>query len=196
MSSSAKVKSIAALDEFRQAFAEAGEEADRALSAVDMEIRRVIDWLEREQAAYWQQQLKIRREEVSQARTELARRRLQGITGDMPDCSEQQDALRTAKRRMEQAEEKIEAVRHWHRVVQQAVLEYQGKARQLASYLVTDLPRGLARLERMVQSLEAYVSLAAPTDLGAEERASVARVGETPLTREDSDEKVGNHERQ
>ena len=74
MAQSAKVLSIQALKDFRVALINFTEEARNALSGVDMELKRMRDWLERDQLSYWQMQVKRRHEAMMMARTELYRR--------------------------------------------------------------------------------------------------------------------------
>ncbi len=75
MAQSAKVLSIQALKDFRVALVTFTEEARNALGGVDMELKRMRDWLERDQLSYWQMQVKRRHEAMMMARTELFRRR-------------------------------------------------------------------------------------------------------------------------
>ena len=86
MSQSARVTSVEAVKEFRPALIIFCEQAKDALSSVDMETRNLLDWLQRDQLGYWQRQLRLRQEEVSEAKAELFRRQLPGIRGEKPDC--------------------------------------------------------------------------------------------------------------
>lgn len=70
MSSQATVLSVDALKQFRSALALYGEESLAALGAVEAEVRRTVLWLEQDRPGYWQDQIKRRRELVSQARGE------------------------------------------------------------------------------------------------------------------------------
>jgi hypothetical protein len=76
MSRSANVLSVQTLKDFKYTMINFSEEARNALSGVDMELRRMRDWLERDQLGYWQSQIKKRNEEVMQARSDLHRRKL------------------------------------------------------------------------------------------------------------------------
>ncbi len=77
MSRSANVLSVQTLKDFKIAminFARGG--AQLRSSGVDMELRRMRDWLERDQLGYWQAQVKRRNEELMQARADLHRRKI------------------------------------------------------------------------------------------------------------------------
>ena len=73
MAQSAKVLSVQALKDFRLSMINFVEESRNALSGVDMELKRMRDWLERDQLGYWQMQVKRRHEAMMMARTELHR---------------------------------------------------------------------------------------------------------------------------
>ena len=96
MSQSANVRSVDAIKDFRVALTNFGEDARNALSAIEMEIRRTRDWLQRDQLMYWQTQLKRRNEQMSMARTELHRRRLSQANSDAISDTEQKENLKAA----------------------------------------------------------------------------------------------------
>ena len=87
------------------------------------------------------------------------------VADHQPTCIDESGALAAAKRRLEVAQEKLAAVRHWSRVIDRAVDEYRAGRAPLAAFLEGDLPRGLAPLGRMGEALEAYVAREIPGDL-------------------------------
>ena len=60
MSRSANVLSVQTLKDFKNAMINFAEDARNALGGVDMELRKMRDWLERDQLGYWQAQVKKR----------------------------------------------------------------------------------------------------------------------------------------
>jgi hypothetical protein len=163
MGESAGVRSIDAIKEFREVLCRFGDDSKNALGAVDMEIRRALDWLEHEQPFHWQKEIKRRNLEMSDARTALHRKNLSAASGYVPDVSVEKEAIRVAKHRLEEAEQKLQKTRRWVPVLQHAIAEYQGQARPLGDMLGVDLERALALLDRMVMALEGYVSTAPPS---------------------------------
>src|SRR5688572_11798879 len=106
--SQANVNSVQAIQDVKAALAVFVQQAGGALEEVDLEIRRVLDWVLNEQPGYWQRQIRQSEEAVNQARIDLHRCRLSKGTKDYtPDCSEQKDALRRAQQRLEDAREKL-----------------------------------------------------------------------------------------
>ena len=162
MAEQARVQSIEALNRFRAAVAEFGDGARNALGGIDIELRRVRDWLEHEQPRYWKGQIKLWDQRMAEARAALHRKNLQRTDGFVPDVTQEKEALRLCKMRIEQAERKLASIRRWVPQFQHALSEYQGRTRSLADAASIDIARMLAMLDRMITALEAYVSTAPP----------------------------------
>lgn len=162
MSDSARVTSIDALRDWKEALCVFQAEAGEALCATDMEIRRFQDWLA-EQTKHWQNEVRRREDLVVIARSDLVRKKmLVTPTGREPDATEQEKALRKAQALLRHAEEMVERARKLAPVVHRAIEEYQAPARRLGATLDGDFPRALALLDAKLASLEAYLSTQAP----------------------------------
>ncbi len=170
----AKVEAIDALRDVRDDLVTFGEGARAALVAVDMEIRRAIDWVERDRPAHWRQEIKRADLATAEARSSLHRKNLQRTSGYSPDTTVEMEALRHAKARREHAERQLEKTKRWVPVLQHAIAEYQGRSRPLADAVGPDLERSLAVLDRMVMALEGYVGTAPPRTSSATESGSAA----------------------
>ena len=162
MPRTANVRSLEAIREFKVALAVFEEEATAALETMQTEIYRAIDWLENDRPSFWQQQVRHGFDDVAEARTALETCRMRIVAGRKPSCIEEKQALRAAKHRLENAQEKIDVVRHWCINVRHETDEFKGRIGQLQRYLETDVPRLLATLQRMINALEGYVSIQTP----------------------------------
>ncbi|MBY0524668.1 MAG: hypothetical protein K2R98_14790 [Gemmataceae bacterium] len=162
MSESARVTSIEAVKEWREALCVFRAEAQEALTSVEMDIRRTFDWLD-EQTRFWQVEARRWDDRVVQARAELLRRQMMTTpTGREPDTTEQQKQLRQCQERLRHAEAKVEKARQLGPVLRRAVEEYEGPGRRLAGMLDAELPSAVAMLDRKLDALDAYLSTAAP----------------------------------
>jgi hypothetical protein len=170
MAEAADVRSLDALRDFHAALCVFRTDAIEALSSIVLSIRRAQDWMA-EQSQFWQRAIRACEEEIFQAKQELAQRKFPGWSGRPPDTTVQEENLRKAKAKLAYAQEKLEVTRRWMtRFPVQVSEAYEGPSRALAATLETDLPRGLAMLERRVVALEEYLALKAPpapTDVNA-----------------------------
>lgn len=163
MNQSANVRSVEPIERFKIAMVTFAEDARNALTGVDMEIRRVRDWLIREQAMYWSTQVKKRSEQVSMARTELHRRRLSQQNSDAISDTEQKENLRLAQRRLEEAEDKVAKVKKWIPILEHAISEYNSASQPLGDRLTGQFENSLALIERTIQAIYDYASFAPPS---------------------------------
>lgn len=156
---SADVRSIAALQQWRAQLATYGAVLAEAMAGVELEIRRVQDWLE-EQLSLWKRAIRQCEEEVTQAKAELAQRQFPTWDGREPDCTVQERNLRRAKARLEYAEEKVETIRRWIARLPKMIDEvFTGPSRRLQSMLEADVPNALTELGRRLAALESYAGL-------------------------------------
>jgi len=104
-----------------------------------------------------------RSQDMTDARTTLHRKELGKMPGARPDTSVEEKELRIAKMRLAEAEEKVEVVRKWIPEIQRASHEYRSQALPLGDMIGGDLENALAKLSRMVESLEDYLRVKAPS---------------------------------
>ena len=178
MDSQVRVASLDAFQEFRTAYARFGERSQHALTQVDVEIRRMLDWLGTEQVAYWKAEIRRREDKLNEAKGALHRKRITARFGESAADSEEVHQVRKAQARLHEAEEKIKLVKHWYLVIDQEVTEYRGPSQQLKNLLDGSVPRALASLDRMFEVLESYLAVATP---GADAvQAAFAAAGSDP----------------
>ena len=162
MSSQVSVTSIDALKEFRVALALYGEDAMAGLGAVDAEVRKTILWLQQDRPYYWQEQIKRRRQMVTEAKAELFQKKLQQKKDYHPSMSEPMEKLRHAEAALADAEKRLGLVRKWQPVLQQAALEYRASTRRIHDMAAGEVPRAVGLLGRLIDALEAYLRVAPP----------------------------------
>jgi len=162
MSLQADVRSIDSLKDFRVALALFSEDTLGALGAVDAEVRRTLQWLQHDRREYWQQQIKRRRQAVASAQAEVFRRKLASTADSSPAMSEQKETLRRAEAELREAEARAALVKKWEPALQQAALEYRATTRRIKTIASGDIPRAMTLLDRLVEALESYLSIALP----------------------------------
>jgi hypothetical protein len=179
MSKSANVLSIQTLKDFKVAMINFAEDARNSLSGCDMELRRMRDWLERDQLGYWQAQIKKREEQLMQARADLHKRKISQQGSDAVSDAEQKENLREAQRRLRVAEEKYAAIKRLIPFLHHAIDEYHSHSQPLGDHLAGGFEKSLFTLVKMIGSLEAYLALQAPT---APSMPSAAETGAAATT--------------
>ena len=158
MNAAAHVTSIQGMVDFQAALMTFTEKAKEALSTVDLELRRTLDWLA-DQAKHWQAEIRLAENAVFEAKTALARKKAMKIGDRRQDTTDEEKTLRRAVAWLEHAEEKMAKTRHWQRAFPDAMLDYQGPARQLQFALDAEVPQMSAYLNQKIDALEKYRQL-------------------------------------
>ena len=156
MKQRAQITSFDALTMFRGRIIEFDEAAQAALESMVLEVRKAIDWIEHDRAQYWPAQVRRASDALVQARADLARCEV-AIRPDVRNpCTEQKQRLAHCKQRLRYCERKVEAVRHWRRILNHECTEFMGRVSKLSGFLETELPQAVAALERLLRALEDY----------------------------------------
>ncbi|MBP7950138.1 MAG: hypothetical protein KA004_10810 [Verrucomicrobiales bacterium] len=153
MATEAKIRSIDVLVAFRSTLIVFHTRARQAVDQVTDTVRRAQQWVQGDQAAFWEGQVKRRTRAFEQAQAELMTARLSALI-DTP--SAQQAAFRKAKYALDEATEKLKAVRRWSRNFETVFDPLTKRLDGLNHFLVHDIPKGIALLGQMIKILDAY----------------------------------------
>ena len=163
MSDQADVKSIDTLAFVKGAFAAFAHEANQAVSEIEIQGQRAVEWITVDRAAFWKAEIRRRSDVVNKAIKDLEHCRTFKKVGDnTPSCVEEKKALDKARRQLETAERKAEAVRRWTPVVQQQFRETCVRLVRFREVIDVDCPRAMAQLEKMLKALDAYQNASSP----------------------------------
>lgn len=190
MGKSARVTSIDALADMAKAIQTFRNDATAALEELEMQIRRALEWIHHDRKEHWTREYRRSGDRLTEARIALQQAMMMKRVADRdPSCFDEKKAIQRAKQREEMAQEKIGAVRHCSALIEHAVNEYRAARGPLATYLDCDVPKALATLERLIETLETYLAVqaagggAAPLELPAEVegqmQAAIAAAGNT-----------------
>lgn len=162
MIQAADVRSIDDLRDLHAYVCKFRSDAQDALAAVEMTIRRAHDWLH-DKLQFWQRAIRAGEDDVFKAKQELKQRQYVGFDGRVPDCTVQEENLKRAQGKLRFAQERAEITRGWMSRLPKMISEtYEGPARQLAASIEGELPRALAVLEKRIDALEKYAAIMAP----------------------------------
>lgn len=161
MGDAARILATESMAEARAALADFAAEVDRVLAGVDAEIHRTHQWLGQDRPAHWKRQVRAREDEVLRCKTDIARKQM--IAAPEPaSVVDQRKRLARAERRLDEARRRQEATQRWAVVFERDAMVYKGAAHQLREMVSGRIPAGLARISRMIESVEAYLSVAPP----------------------------------
>jgi len=154
------------------------DEVEQALAMIDIEMRRVIDWLEHDRPTYWRKQVHVAHDAVTEARASLHRCLMYPINDERPSCYEERAELKKAEARLAYCNEKSERLRHWIREIRHESFEYEGRISQLKEIAEIDVPEATAVLARLLVRLHEYQAIRPQADGLAASAASESLAAE------------------
>jgi hypothetical protein len=160
MGASARVLSVESVAAYRAALAKFAARATDLLGGAALVVTRALDELE-ERHRHWVHAIREQNEEVARLRSALSFARM-GKDGSSAGCGELELELIKARRRLREAEAKLEAVQRWQRTLPSLVRDYEGPARRLSGFLESDVGQALAFLDDKAARLEEYLATVAP----------------------------------
>ena len=164
MSQEARVSSILVLQQLRASLVTFADTASMALEEASTDIQRTRRWLAEDRYRYWRTQVQVRAERFTRARLTLKQREVfdRTLSGTLSSCVAERKALKVAQERLREAEHKLSRVKAWSQQIEKELSDYRGAVQRLASAIEVEIPNGRAKLDKMIDSLEAYVALAPP----------------------------------
>jgi hypothetical protein len=174
MSESANVRAVSALRDAKSALERFAQEASAAVSEIETDAQRSIDWLETVRIPEIEREIRRLEAAVQDARKEYRRKEFTSMS-DNPTLVDERKAVERAKARLEEARERLERTKRWVRTLQKEWTICRAQMQPLVDVLQRDVPRGGVRLTKMIGSLDAYARLAAPDGRG--ESAPAAGLG-------------------
>jgi hypothetical protein len=157
MSTGANVHSSEAIEAVRAALLMFAERTSDAIASLELEMQRVVEWVEHDRPRHWKNQHRIASDDLTAAKAALNRCLMFPKTvSDRPACHEERQAVKKAQARLEYCERKAERVRHWKRVLPHEILEYKGRVSRLKRLVEIDVPRAIGILNTLLRRLEEY----------------------------------------
>lgn len=160
MTTGARVESIDAIKAFKVQLLKFAEAAVVALGDAESDMHRTLMWLELEAVSHWQGQIRKRTELLSRAQEAYRQKTIfKDATGRQQSAVDEMKAVQLAKRRLEEANEKLALTKQYTRRLQKEIELYKGGVQRFSTSVQSEVPGAAAKLERMVTTLEGYVAL-------------------------------------
>ncbi len=157
MAKSADVKSVDAIREFKNDLIVLQTALRQTIEYLVQEMRRGLEWLESDRAAYWPAQVSKASDSVAEARINLQRCMLAVRPDERRSCYDERKALERARMRLAYAEQQVRNTRGWIRVARREAEEFQTRLARLNDIPERALPSAIALLEKTSRSLDKYV---------------------------------------
>jgi hypothetical protein len=158
----AKVGSVDTLRELRSNLCTFAHIASTSLEEAGSDIQRTLMWLKQDRSRYWKVELRNRSEQFVRAKLELKRK--QDIEtspmGGTYSFIDEKKALAVAQRALEEAEQKLQNIQRWIPQLEREAYAFRGISQGLMDLVDVQVPNSCALLDRMIDSLEAYLALA------------------------------------
>ncbi|MBN1766296.1 MAG: hypothetical protein JW860_13635 [Sedimentisphaerales bacterium] len=182
MNENIRVGSVEQLKAFRVSLCRFASVAAAALDEAGGQIQRTLTWLQQDRYMYWKGQERQRAEKYAKARLELKLKKdvEKSPMGGNLSFIDEKKALAAAQRELEVVRGKMEKIRQWLPRLEKELFTYKGQVQGLLSMVDVEIPNARAQLDRMIDSLEAYLHVA--PEAGVAEMAGVAEAA--PMTRD------------
>lgn len=173
MSDQVKVSSIDALETFRADLIQYISKARVALEDMEGDVRRTQTWLDTDRTQHWARQFKHWTKNLHQAEQELYSANL---TSPNASNAFQKMAVLKARRKVEEAEEKMRIVKKWRQTFETRSTPLLRQLDPMFHLVGQHLPKGVYSLGESIKALQAYAEKMAPipaapqpsTDAGGE----------------------------
>jgi hypothetical protein len=169
----ADIRSLDALKHAKAALLEFKKEVESALGLTDAEVMRMGQWLSHDRPSHWRRELRAREEETLEWRKEISRKQL--VAAPNPASTvEERKKMQKSQAMAERAAEKLRKSQKWANSWEKEVQTYKSSVSLLNEFLHRDIPDAVARLDKMMTSLEEYWAIAAPAAPGLPGEAGAA----------------------
>ncbi len=153
----ANISSVDNLKEFRVGLIKARDALKSSFSEAESDIQRFRNWLVQDQRKHWETIYRKRHEQCQTARRELQRKKNEKtMLGNRRSFVDEEKAYQKAKFQLEEAEQKLKAIKRWSSILEKEIFNYKGAVQGLASITEESLPKACGNLESMIISLEKY----------------------------------------
>lgn len=178
MAERAHVSSTEAIDAFKAALLVYLSKSRLLLEDACDEVLRMRTWLQTDRRLYWEAQVRRRQKILEEARQVLFGASMANLRE--PSAAERL-AVQRAQRALAEAEEKLNRVKHWTREYEHRVEPLLRQLESLRTVLTHDMPKGVAYLNQLLQTLDAYTGMKAPAmEPAGESRGGEEGTGDTP----------------
>jgi hypothetical protein len=154
----AKVISVDAIKHFRAALIKFAEHVNAALGNADSDVNRALTWLDTDAKSYWQSETRKAQTKLAQAMEALRMKTLyKSIDGTTPSAVDEKKEVAKWKARLEVCQQKQVNVQRYTNMIQRETVMYKGAVQRFATTIQSGVPRGVAKLDRVMAAIDRYL---------------------------------------
>jgi hypothetical protein len=191
MKEKANVSSIDSVGHLRGQVIESASSIRRIVDECLGQVRRTQQWLTSDCVTHWKIESRKRDQKLNSALSDLQRARIAQPDADPRSFVDHNRAVRKAKLRREEADEKLRRIKTWTRKLEREAVIFRAQLQRIAQIGEYDLPRAarwLATLERHLQGyVEELPPLPTPHQL-SEDEPTVTDLGQRGTRIPDSED--------
>jgi phage shock protein A len=152
----ADVRKIEALESFRGSLVNYSADLNRTAEELKALVRRIEQFYESEQPAYWKHERHLAERELTEARDTLSRLRAAIRPEDRPAATEAAKRVKTCEARLRLCDQRIGLCRQWKINIKQKVDELLGPISDLVQHGEVLLPSAAVELNSLIDQLRRY----------------------------------------
>lgn len=156
MAQQAHITSIEPIEAFRATLILYLTKARRVLDDVDDSVRRTRAWVEGEQRARWETEIRLRGRKLEQLQQDLFGARIASLRRD---TAGQQSAVNAARGAVREAEEKLRVTRRWARDFDAETGPLTKRLEEIRHVIDHELPKAAALLVEVQKLIESYAEV-------------------------------------
>ena len=158
MGEQANIGEVRVVGELRGKVVETAETLSRIVDDCNSTMQRFVDWVVRDRAAHWKNQLRRRDQKVQSARSDLERAKIAKPDADPRTFTDYIRALRKAQAALDEANAKKAACKRWGTELQRQALLLRAGLRPVAAMADAELPMAIRWLQSLEQHLAGYLA--------------------------------------
>jgi hypothetical protein len=158
MSEQANIGEVRVVGELRGKVVDTAETLSRIVDDCNSTMQRFVDWVVRDRAAHWKNQLRKRDQKLQSARSDLERAKIAKPDADPRTFTDYIRALKKAKAALDEANAKKVACRRWGTELQRQALLLRAGLRPVATMADAELPMANHWLQALEQHLAGYLT--------------------------------------
>jgi len=155
----ANITSVEALESFQNVLVVYLDKARRTMDEISDEVKRTRTWVESDRLVHWKHEAKRRTRMLEMKQQELFSARI----GNLREPTQgHQQAVRRARKSLDEANEKLDRIRRWTREFDNRVEPRARHVDKLRHTLTVDMGKAVLSLKQAIEALHKYAEVHQP----------------------------------